>query len=151
MWHHVTMHTSLLQNKLQTNTENMYVATVKNIHTSTFTYSIVTWEITLASSEKKEHHARDDTIQRHSFKCINHLSSHQTFPTTTRHVYAVLPITYAAHITFQILTHLYKVIEPQKTNGTSKHNARTFSFDSTSQRIHCYFRTNYKPILKKCT
>ncbi len=38
----VTTYTSLLQNKLQTNTENMYVATLKNNHTLPFTYSIVT-------------------------------------------------------------------------------------------------------------
>ena len=144
------MYTSLIQNKSQTNTENMYIATVKNKHTLPFTYSIITQNVTLASLEKKEHHARDNMIQRHSFKCINHLSSQQTFPTTTRHVYVVLPITYAAHITLQILPHPYEVIDHQQTDGTSEHNARTFSCDSMSQCIHRCFRTNYKPILKTC-
>ena len=38
----VTTYTSLLQKKLQTNTENMYVAIIKNKHTVPLTYSIVT-------------------------------------------------------------------------------------------------------------
>jgi len=65
----------------------------KNIHTLMFTYSIVTWNITLASSEKKENHVCDNTIQLHSFKYNNHVVSHHSFPTTTRHTYVVLPIT----------------------------------------------------------
>ena len=38
----VTTYTLLLQNKLQTNTENVYVAIIKNKHTVLLTYSIVT-------------------------------------------------------------------------------------------------------------
>ena len=93
---YVTTHTSLLQNKFKINTENTYVITIKNIHTSMFTYSIVTWDITLASSEKKENRSSNNTIPRHSLKCINCLGSHQIFPTTTRHKYLVLLITYVA-------------------------------------------------------
>ena len=44
---------------------------------------------------EKENHSRNNTIPRHCFKCINHLGSHRIFPTTTRHVYVVLQITYA--------------------------------------------------------
>jgi len=80
LWLHDTTHTSLLQNKLQTNTENMYVATVNNKHTLPFKYSIVTQHISLADFKKKEHPTRNNMIPHHSIKCINHLGSDRTPP-----------------------------------------------------------------------
>ncbi len=90
---------------------------------------------------------RDNTIQCHSFKPVNNLTSQQTFPTTTQHVHVVKPIMYAAHTTLQILTQPYDMI--MIINKPMTAPTLTFLCDSTSQRIHHYFRKNYKEILKR--
>jgi hypothetical protein len=102
-------YTSLLQYKFHTNTEKIYVATVKNILALPFAYSIVTKKNFPRQLRERELHPHGSTIQCHSFKCVYHLSSQKTFPTTIPHVHMVVQIKYAAQITLQILTQPYEV------------------------------------------
>ena len=100
---------------------------IKNILTLPFMYSIVTKNISLASLEKRNSMyvvARFNVILSNVYTILVHK---KPFPTTTRHVHVVVQIKCAAHITLQILTQPYEVI----------------LCDSTSQRIHRYFNTNY--------